>query len=396
MANRKVVLVANCKTLDGWRRYPAMFGRNGRIKPGTVKVGNREEKFEELVYQLRSYEGSRMVYKTVGENAHDAVNARDKEAALLSARESAQQAGAKVVEPETRKYLRRAIELYKTDRENRGATEAQEQAALVGNEFLQVSGLTFVDEVDTDSVYRFHKALRQRGCAPRTLANKHARLKSILLFAGVDSKTIPPAPRYEKALPTIYDAKSLATLHKQADEYMRLVIDLGLMCGLREQELQFLEWADIDFAGNTLRVQGKKHWDFKVKDSEQRDVTIPKELITELKAYRKRHPRTRLVLGTGEGGETPNGHLLRNLKQLARRAELNCGKCEGCRELNECREWTLHRLRRTFATNALRGGVDLRTVQHLMGHADLSSTLRYLRPASGDEVQGRMNAIKWR
>ncbi len=75
------------------------------------KVGDGEQKFDELIYQLRSDEGSRMVYKTVGANAHDALNARDREVALLSARESAQQAGAKTVVPEGRTYLRRAIEL---------------------------------------------------------------------------------------------------------------------------------------------------------------------------------------------------------------------------------------------------------------------------------------------
>ncbi|HEY1987688.1 MAG TPA: site-specific integrase [Terracidiphilus sp.] len=397
MANRKVTLVAHIKTAQGWRRYPVAWGKNGRIKPGTVIVGGKEQKFTEGVYQLRTYKGSRMVYKSLpNDNAQDAVNARDRESALLAAREHATEAGAKIVEPESRKYLRRAIELYKQDRENRNALEAKEQAALVGDEFLTVSGVTFVDEVTVDSVYRFHKALRQRGCASRTLANKHARLKSILLYAGVDKSVIPPAPKYEKTLPTIYEVKSVGALHEKADEYMRLVIDLGLMCGLREQEMQFLEWGDIDLAGRVLRVQGKPQRGFLVKDSEQRDVTIPTELLKELKAYRKKHPKARLVLGTGKDGETPNGHLLRNLKQLARRAGLNCGECEGCKELNECRQWTLHRLRRTFATNSLRGGVDLRTVQHLMGHADLASTLRYLRPASGDEVQDRMNAIQWR
>jgi len=44
-----------------------------------------------------------------------------------------------------------------------------EQARLVGDEFLLVSRKTFVDEVTKDDVYRFHKALRERGAAPRTI-----------------------------------------------------------------------------------------------------------------------------------------------------------------------------------------------------------------------------------
>ena len=58
MANRRVTLVRNCKTPDGWRRYPAAFGKNGRIKPHVVIVGGREQRFPEGVYQLRTYEGS--------------------------------------------------------------------------------------------------------------------------------------------------------------------------------------------------------------------------------------------------------------------------------------------------------------------------------------------------
>jgi integrase/recombinase XerD len=213
----------------------------------------------------------------------------------------------------------------------------------------------------------------------------------------VSKDVIPPAPRYEKTLPTIYNLNSLETLHQAADEYMKLVIDLGLMAGLRAQEMEFLEWSDIDFEGKVLRVQGKPEWGFKVKDSEQRDVMIPGDLVAELKSYQEAHPRPRLVLGTGKDNATPNGHILRNLKQAARRAGLNCNGCAGCKgKSNECREWTLHRLRRTFGTTLLRNGTDMRTVMQLMGHSDIASTMRYLRPASGEELQTKVNAIQWR
>jgi hypothetical protein len=52
MANRKVVLVRLCKTEKGWRRYPAVVGKNGRIKPGFVKVAGKEREYREGRYQL--------------------------------------------------------------------------------------------------------------------------------------------------------------------------------------------------------------------------------------------------------------------------------------------------------------------------------------------------------
>jgi hypothetical protein len=146
VANRKVTLVRNCKTPDGWRRYPVAFGKNGHVKPDVVIVEGQEQRFSEGVYQLRSYEGSRMVYKTVGANAQDAVAAQRREMKLLVAREHATAAGAKIVEEPGRVYLRRAIRLYVQDRENQGRLEAKEHAERVGDEFMQVSGKTFLDE----------------------------------------------------------------------------------------------------------------------------------------------------------------------------------------------------------------------------------------------------------
>jgi site-specific recombinase XerD len=53
----------------------------------------------------------------------------------------------------------------------------------------------------------------------------------------------------------------------------------------------------------------------------------------------------------------------------------------------------LHSFRRTYATTLLRKGVDIRTVQMLLGHSDIESTMRYLTPATGDEVRSKIDAI---
>jgi integrase len=335
-----------------------------------------------------------MKYKPVGTNAADAVAAQQRETKLLAARENAEAAGAKIIEESSRRYLRRSFEDYKRDRENQNALEAMEQARLVGDEFLLVSRKTFVDEVTKDDVYRFHKALRERGAAPRTISNKHARLKSMLLFAGVSKDVLPPAPSYEEALPTTYTSEEIEAILAAGDDYLRLVIQLGLKCGLREQELVYLEWSDIRWADSVLRVTGKPHWEFKVKDAEQREVPIPQDLLESLTERKKKTKNNKLILSTRKG--TPNEKLLRALKRLAKRAKLNCNVCRGCnRKDRECHEWTLHKFRRTYATTLLRNGVDLRTVQHYMGHSDIESTMRYLRPASTKETQGRINAIRW-
>ena len=54
-----------------------------------------------------------------------------------------------------------------------------------------------------------------------------------------------------------------------------------------------LEWSDVDWSHNVLRVQGKPEWGFAVKDSEQREMPIPDDLLAAMKAYRAKHPKTR-------------------------------------------------------------------------------------------------------
>src|ERR1700751_3033913 len=96
MANRKAVLVWLCKTEKGWRRFPALFGANGRPRLGVVRVGGTERKYPDGRFQVRTYEGSRMIYRDAGETASEAMTNRTKSEHLLAARNAAKVAGAKV------------------------------------------------------------------------------------------------------------------------------------------------------------------------------------------------------------------------------------------------------------------------------------------------------------
>jgi integrase len=92
-----------------------------------------------------------------------------------------------------------------------------------------------------------------------------------------------------------------------------------------------------------------------------------------------------------------DGHMLRTLKRQVHAADLHCGKCDGCLgKSRECERWFLHKFRATFCTKLLRSGLDIRTVQQMMGHADLESTMRYLRPAENQQTQAVVNSMTWR
>lgn len=402
MAGKKVVLVWNAKTPRGWRRFPARFETRGNrqvLMHGSVIDGGEVVQYDTGRYELRSYRDGKMVYTQLRKGDEGSP-----EAAMIAWHAASRQARGNTRKADPFHFIKSAVDLYVRDLQQQHKTEMAEKARHVLEEFRlschaddrRLRGVSRTKEVTRAHVLRFHSFLRQRGNSPRTIADKHMRVKAWLRFCKVDTSWFPPVPRYEETLPTIYSGAQIADIRAAADEEMRLAIDLCWMLGLREQEATHAEWDDLDIANSVFRVQGKtrKEYRFAVKDSEQRELPIPAALMARLKAWRDAHPDTRLILSGKRG--LPEGHLLRKLKALARNNGLNCGKCEGCQRkgaLAECEEWSLHRFRRTFCTMLLRNGVDLATAQHLMGHSDLASTMRYIRPASTAHVQDKVNSI---
>ncbi len=147
--------------------------------------------------------------------------------------------------------------------------------------------------------------------------------------------------------------------------------------GLRDQELQHLEWSDINLKTGILNVQGKPGWN--IKDFEQREIPLPDSLVNALEEWKKERATSKknLVLPARSG--STNKKYLKMLNTVAKRAGISGA--------------TLHRFRRSYGTTLLRGGVDLRTVQSLLGHSDLQSTMRYLSPATGDEVKNKIKNV---
>ena len=316
MANRKVVLVGLCKTEKGWRRYPAVVGKNGRIKPRCVVVDGNEREFPEGKYQLRTYEGSRMVYRDAGENAASALTARMKTEHLLEARAAAKQAGVKIEEIPGRLSLAKELNRFVQAAEDRGSEVASGVYRTAGEEFLSIVGKTYADEITAEDILLHQRKLRGRGCKARTIANRHASVTAFLRYCKLDVKTLAPTkPKYEKTIPEVYATQELRTFFGLIeDEHLHLIFEIFLKCGLRDQEAVYLGWENIDIATGTLQIRSKPEFKFKIKDCEERDVPIPADLLARLKSYREQHPVGRLVTGTAK--DKPNRKLLRTLSKL--------------------------------------------------------------------------------
>jgi integrase/recombinase XerD len=139
----------------------------------------------------------------------------------------------------------------------------------------------------------------------------------------------------------------------------RMLVRTTYACGLRIGEVVRLRVADIDSGRGVLLVrQGKGRKD--------RQVPLSPQLLTELRDYWRRC-RPRDWLFPASGGKTH-----RSISALGRRVT------RVVRALGWQKHVSLHTLRHSYATHLLEAGVDVVTLQHLLGHNDLSTTARYL------------------
>jgi integrase/recombinase XerD len=139
----------------------------------------------------------------------------------------------------------------------------------------------------------------------------------------------------------------------------RVLLQTTYACGLRVEELLHLRVADIDSARMFVIVrQGKGRKD--------RLVPLSQRLLTELRAYwRVYQPRTWLFPGVSSNRPLHAGTVQRMMQRTRRSAGID-------------KPATLHTLRHSFATHLHEAGVDLVTLQKLLGHQSIESTLLYL------------------
>lgn len=397
MANRACTLMLVCKTPKGWRRYPAAFGKNGRIRPGFADLRGEQVHFPDSRYELRFYVGRKVAYKPVGTDAQDALAARDRHEHLMVARDSARASGTTLVEKETaRKNLIAEKQRWLDRLEARGKLRAVETMTVSIDDFLAITEHTFADQVTEDSMLLFYKMLRKRGSAPRTIYNKAVDLQGWFKWMGLDVKSlIPDKPAFTEKEVEVYTPEELGVFFESIarNPYQTVVFETLLKTGVRMQEGMHLEWPNVQFRSKVIRVRENWQEGSRIKDRAERSVPMPDDLVESLEAWRKKRAKSHLVLGTVN--DTPNWKWLQTLKRSVRRAGLNCGRCKGCVGTEECNRWYLHKFRATYTTRLLQSGVDARTVMSYTGHEDLATVMRYLAPAESAPMQARISGIEW-
>jgi integrase/recombinase XerD len=217
--------------------------------------------------------------------------------------------------------------------------------------------------------------LRARGQAPSSIARRAAAARSFYRhLVALGQRADNPAsevdlPRRRRRLPRslslgeverLIDAANGTTPRSLRD---RALVELLYGAGLRVSEAVGLERGGVDLDGRTVRCVGKGDKERVVPLGAQA-VEALRRYLARGRPYLDRRHRPELFLNAQGGGLTRGGAFL-ILRRLAATAGLEPERIHP------------HLLRHSFATHLLEGGADLRSVQEMLGHADLGTTELY-------------------
>jgi integrase/recombinase XerD len=232
-----------------------------------------------------------------------------------------------------------------------------------------------VSAASVEELQRYTAQQRADGLAPATIARRTAAARSFFRHLQlVGTRGDNPAaelelPRRARTLPRTLSAGEAERLITAASGVSpralrdRALVELLYGAGLRVSEAVGLERAAVDLEGRLVRVLGK--------GGKERIVPVGRQAIESLRRYLgrgrphldRRH-RPELFLNAKGGPLTRAGAFL-ILRRLAGAAGLEAERVHP------------HLLRHSFATHLLEGGADLRSVQEMLGHADLGTTELY-------------------
>jgi len=215
-------------------------------------------------------------------------------------------------------------------------------------------------------------------CKRTTIARKLSTLKSFFSYLELRGLTsINPAvdittPKQEKRIPAYLPIDDMFALLEQPDRKKELglrdlaILELLYSSGLRVSELVTLDIEKLDLTSRLVRVSGK--------GGKERLLPVGRKATVVIKEYLENTEKARKKAGYSamygplflnyRGGRLS----ARSVDRLVKRYSRQCGITA---------EISPHSIRHTFATHLLDGGADLRSIQELLGHVNLSTTQKY-------------------
>ncbi len=225
-----------------------------------------------------------------------------------------------------------------------------------------------------EAVVRWVRELERQGLGRATVQRRLAALRSwgrFLQETGQESgeRWMPPLPAKGQTLPQILSEGEVERLlrsccgERPLDFRDRALLELAYGCGLRASELAGVRLADLDASSGILRVRGK--------GDKERLVPFLGSVRDQIMDYVAHH-RSQLASGDGDtlflshsGAPLGREDVWRILRKRGKAAGIPLSRLHP------------HVLRHSFATHLLRRGMDLRTLQEILGHSSIATTERY-------------------
>jgi len=323
---------------------------------------------EQGVYYLEWYEDGKRRRARAGIRAAEVLEAQRRK--ILELKGSAVERGRKVNpllgEEENPVPLTATTEAYLNHvKINQKLNTYRRYRSVLGSFRYYFSSKKYLNEISRGDILEFRDFRAGKVASPVTLNSEITMIRAFLYwcveFRGLKenpASKIKPRQVLEKR-PEVYSDEELTSMLEKADPVELAILFTCCYTGMREQEICFLEWPDLDFKKKLLRVSAKPELGFTPKTWEEREIEMSDRLVEVLKNL----PRnSRWVFPTVRGKR--HAHIYKIVERVAERV-----KVSGAHP---------HKFRATFLTRLLQSGCDIRNVQTLAGHKSIKTTQRYL------------------
>ena len=267
-------------------------------------------------------------------------------------------------------------------------------------------GTLTLPEVNSNAICQLKDELlenggkRGEGLSEKTVSDLLSTLKMILMYAEEQGYPVMNAelirnPKKKKHEVNVIPSRVVSRLEEillSSGDRISLGILLTLHTGIRNGELCGLRWSDFDFNSGTIRISRTVE---RIKDlspfaesktkvvitepkteSSKREIPLPKTLCLYLRSHRGAADEY-LLTGTDKPSE-PHTLYVRYERFLRR---------------NGFESYTFHAIRHTFATRGITSGFDAKSLSEILGHSDVTTTLRcYVHP-SMEEKRNQMETL---
>jgi integrase/recombinase XerD len=252
--------------------------------------------------------------------------------------------------------------------------------------FVRARGASMFQDLSREDIIAYLAERRQQGMAARTLARELVSLKTLYRFLhGQQAGTADPtaqlqAPRQGHYLPGVLALHEVEQLLQAPDTSTPLgkrdaaLLELLYATGLRASELIALTVGDVQTATGYVKVRGKGGKERLVPVGEMAAVQLDDYLLEGRPQLLKARSAVHLFVNRSAAGLTRQG-LWKIVKKYMHQAAIH-------------KPFSPHTLRHSFATHLLEGGADLRSLQQMLGHVDISTTQIYTHV-----VQQRLRAL---